>query len=331
MASDFLEKPASSERLHKLAADGYLDASALEGALTIAGIIPSKSSWQRFINRMLLFLGSACVLAGIIFFFAYNWADMGKFSKFGIIEAGILLVVLVAWERGLDQLSGKVSLLVAAVLPGALLAVYGQTYQTGADPYELFSGWALLILGWVLISEFPALWLIFLILLNVSLILYWGQVLEFETWAFAGLCEALFLLNGAALALWEWLSASKKIKWLTGRWIPGIMACAALTSLVIPTLLCIFDGIDDKSLLLAPILYTGSVGFCLWFYQTKVHDLFLLALCLLSLILIITSLFVEITEWEEAGVFLFFGVFVVAQSAAAVFWLRKIEKKWGKP
>ncbi len=26
------------------------------------------------------------VLAGIIFFFAYNWANMGRFLKFGVIE-----------------------------------------------------------------------------------------------------------------------------------------------------------------------------------------------------------------------------------------------------
>ncbi len=39
-----------------------------------------------------------------------------------------------------------------------LLAVYGQTYQTGADPYELFFGWAILIIGWVAISRFAPLW-----------------------------------------------------------------------------------------------------------------------------------------------------------------------------
>ena len=106
---------------------------------------------------MLLLFGSALVLAGIIFFFAYNWAAMGKFLKFGLIEAGIIVCIVASHLRGRTDLSGKVLLLSGAVLVGVLLAVYGQIYQTGADAYGLFICWAVLIFGWVIISEFAAL------------------------------------------------------------------------------------------------------------------------------------------------------------------------------
>ena len=48
----------------------------------------------------------------------------------------------------------------AAVAVGALLAVFGQTYQTGADPFELFLTWALLIVPWTLAARFEPLYLL---------------------------------------------------------------------------------------------------------------------------------------------------------------------------
>ncbi len=43
---------------------------------------------------------------------------------------------------------GKAALLLATLLLGVFLALFGQTYQTGADPWQLFANWALLILPW---------------------------------------------------------------------------------------------------------------------------------------------------------------------------------------
>lgn len=326
MPTEPLDQRATTHRLQELTKAGHLDAKALERSLTLAGIIPSQKSWQTFINRTLLFLGAAFVLAGIIFFFAYNWARMGRFLKVGLIEIGIVIAVSLAWRRGLEQLSGKVLLLIAAVLVGPLFGVYGQVYQTGADPYELFALWAVLIAGWVAISRFSPLWFIWLILLNIGLILYWFQVLDLEIWTFGGLCEAAFLLNVGALAVWE-VFAARKIPWLTGRWIPRIIHLAAVIFLVIPTVMVIFIDDSDVFLSLAPLLYIGGFGFCLWFYQLKIRDLFILAICLFSGIAILTSLFMKILGWEP-GVFIVYGLLVIGQSVAAVMWLRRIEKQW---
>ncbi|MCP4195428.1 MAG: DUF2157 domain-containing protein [Planctomycetaceae bacterium] len=38
-------------------------------------------------SRCLLFVGSALLLAGVIFFFAFNWKRMHPVVKFGIIES----------------------------------------------------------------------------------------------------------------------------------------------------------------------------------------------------------------------------------------------------
>lgn len=326
MPSDPLDTRVTVSRLHTLASKGVLNAAALERALIFADIIPSKRRWQTFLNTLLLVLGVTFILAGVIFFFAYNWADMGRFLKFGVLQAAIMIAVWFSWYKGLQQLSGKLALLMAAVLLGPLLGVYGQTYQTGADPYELFVGWAILIVGWVVISKFPSLWLVLLILVNISLILYWMQILDVNYWTFAGMCEAGFLLNAGALMTWEWLAAPK-ISWLTGRWIPRLLVCAAAAFLVIPTIIAIFDGTTDPFLLLAPLLYFSFIVACLWIYQRTIHDLFMLAVCLLSLIVVITSFFMKMMGWEFEFL-MFYSVLIIAQTATAVFWLRHIEKAW---
>lgn len=326
MPPDPLDSRVTLSRLHTLASREVLNATALERALILAGIIPSKRRWQSFLNTLLLALGVTFLLAGIIFFFAYNWSDMGRFLKFGVLQAAIVIAVWLTWYKGLQQLSGQLALLMAAVLLGPLLGVYGQTYQTGADPYELFLSWAILIAGWVVISRFPALWLVLLVLLNISLILYWVQILDTNRWTFAGMCEAGFLLNAGVLMTWEWLAAPT-ISWLTGRWIPRLLLCVAATFLVIPTIIAIFEGTTEPFLLLAPLLFFGFMVACLWFYQRVLHDLFMLAACLLSLIVIITAFFMKSMGWEFEF-WMFYSVLIITQTAAAVFWLRHIEKTW---
>ena len=319
-----LKKQATAARLRQVVEHGFLDSPALERALDIIGVFPSKRGWQQLMNRLLLFLGVALVLAGIVFFFAYNWSEMGKFLKFGLLEAAIVLAVFGAWQQGLHRISGKALLLVAAMLPGPLFAVYGQVYQTGADPYELFATWTLVILAWVAISQFAPLWLAWLILLNISVFLYWWQIL---LWPWAGLFGALALLNIAVLGLWE-LFAARKIDWMAGRWMPRILVCAVMATLVMAMQITIWDGESDPFRALAPVLYLGTLAVCLWLYQSRMHDVFMLAASLLSGIVVLTSLMIKVAGWEEPAVYLFYGLLVVAQAGGAVFWLRRIQQGW---
>jgi uncharacterized membrane protein len=130
------------------------------------------ADWRSFIDRLLLWCGTLLIAVGVIFFFAFNWQEMGRFAKFGLAEVPIVVSVAVCWKLGLDRLSGKAALLAATILIGALLALVGQTYQTGADPWQLFAVWALMVLPWVVIGRFGALLLFWVSLVNVALFLY---------------------------------------------------------------------------------------------------------------------------------------------------------------
>lgn len=42
-----------------------------------------KKQWKQFLSIFLLAAGVGFTVAGIIFFFAYNWEDLPKFAKLG--------------------------------------------------------------------------------------------------------------------------------------------------------------------------------------------------------------------------------------------------------
>ena len=296
----------------------------VDAALAAAGVTPSTADWQRFISSLLLWLGAVLLAAGVIFFFAYNWDAMGRFAKFGLIEAVLAMTVVAALVAGPDTAAGKASLLLAALLTGGLLALVGQTYQTGADPYELFAIWALLILPWTFVSRLPALWLLLLLLLNLAVILYFQ--------AFRGMFGILFtsgvvvwalaLLNAAALVLWE-LAASRGISWLQERWPVRIVSAASGISVTALTLWAIVELNDVGPI--AFLAYAAWLAGVYFYYRHRVRDLFVLAGGVLSVIVTVATLLSkQILRGGDAGGFLIIGIVVIAMSAAGAWWLKSI-------
>lgn len=318
-----LDRPVRAEDLYRLAEAKVLSSKGLEAAFVRTGFTPARTSWKTFFDRIFLFLGSALVLSGIIYFFAYNWDKLGRFAKFGLIEGAILATVLLAWKKSTDSLTGQTSLLSAAVLVGPLLAVYGQVYQTGADAQGLFLIWILLIVGWTVIARFSPLWLFGLTLANVWLLLYWNQILKgrFE------LRDTTFLLvmaffNTIILLIWE-ETALRGVQWLRPRWYPGIIATAAVFYLTLFSIWSVFerDG--------AGWFYLPVVGILLAYSYLRTRDLFILAISFLSIIITVTSFFVRTFDIDE-GMYFYLGLMVAGMTAGAVALLRNIQKRWTK-
>ena len=93
-------------------------------------IYSDKESWNKFLKLFFISLGIGFTTAGIIFFFAYNWADLHKFIKIGLIEGLIIIssLVILFSKTSLDV--KNILLTGASVLVGVLFAVFGQIYQT---------------------------------------------------------------------------------------------------------------------------------------------------------------------------------------------------------
>ena len=121
-----------------------LSRKAIEAALDISGLRPNKNQWRQFGVLAMRFAAVLSLAAGAVFLVAFNWQDLGLYARFAMVEALLLAALIFAWVKGADQVAGKLALMLAVLLTGALLALFGQTYQTGANVYELFWGWAAL-------------------------------------------------------------------------------------------------------------------------------------------------------------------------------------------
>ncbi len=174
--------------------------------------------WHRWAMRALLVLGAAHVLAGVVFFFAYNWEDLPPFTKFGILQAGVLTSFAAALLLRLEKPAGQAMLIAASVFTGVLFAVIGQVYQTGADVWELFAAWTLLTLPWALASKSSAHWLLWIILCLTAAGLYGAQVLVAAgSMTQVSLTTLVAVLPLLFLAIRE-IGLQSGLAWLEGNW-----------------------------------------------------------------------------------------------------------------
>ncbi len=151
-------------------ASGHLAPSQLERALEVTHSVPSPADNLRFLSRVVLTFAMLLLCSGVIFFFAYNWDDLSRYSKFAIAQGALILSLLpllrskptaTCWANGL-----VCCLFVSRRVTGT---GWSNLPKAGADTYELFLVWAALIAPWVLLARLPALWLLLLLLLNLSL------------------------------------------------------------------------------------------------------------------------------------------------------------------
>jgi uncharacterized membrane protein len=322
-----LNQSASSSAIQDFYSQGYLDQQARKEAIKL--LCPPKIMWQFWADRMLVLFSAALILAGVVFFFAYNWANMAAWLKLGLIQIAIVGCVIITLIKGVQQLVGKVFLLAASLFVGVLLAVYGQIYQTGADAYQLFAGWALLITGWVIVSKFGGLWLMWLLLINTAIVLYFEQVLADNP---DKLVTLLSLLNVLFIAAREY-AVSKGVTWLSGKWLRWVVLTAVfffLTSYVM--ILIVEIGKTSSWSILPPIMLLGIILGSSYFYYFRSPDLFCLTLSTLSVCAVVLTILGKVifdATGDNALVVLMFGLIILAVVSVAAFLLREVGKSLG--
>ena len=104
---------------------------------------------QPAVIQILQIIGLALIAVSIVYLLAANWWMLPKFVQLFmpqvlLLGSALLSVHFAAREKlrqSLDTVSG--------LMLGLSLAVIGQIYQTGADSYQLFLLWVLLLLPWL--------------------------------------------------------------------------------------------------------------------------------------------------------------------------------------
>jgi uncharacterized membrane protein len=285
-----------------------------QSALRAAGLVPDSAAWRIFLGRLTLWLGTLALALAVVFFFAFNWESLGRLAKLGLVEAAIVAALLACWRFDLDSMAGKAVLTLLALLVGALLALAGQIYQTGADSWELFAWWAALILPWAIAGRFAPLWLLWLALLNLAVWLYFSLASSGEA-----LLWTLLVLDSLAVAAWE-AGHRSGIAWLRDTWPPRLAAIASGAMATGLALSSIFGGGPG----LAGWLASMGLAFC-WYRYVRL-DLFVLAGGILSLVVIVAAFLSESMLDGGAG-FLFIGVAVIGMSAGGAIWLNGLARE----
>ncbi len=97
--------PADRRLVEELYSHGKISAQAREYSLSL---LYPNNQWGLWISRLLLTIGAALVLSGIIYFFAFNWAKITPAVKLSSIQLGIIGCLIGAYIYSLQRVSGQV-------------------------------------------------------------------------------------------------------------------------------------------------------------------------------------------------------------------------------
>ncbi|EWG98413.1 DUF2157 domain-containing protein [Halomonas sp. BC04] len=315
---------------------GAIPREQVPRAVALSGLHPSGRAWGLFLDRLLLWLGTLALACSVLFLVAYNWSEMSRWLRFGLVQASLVAAIGVYWwaegrgranKRADHTIVARAALTAASLLLGVLLALFGQVYQTGADPWQLFFFWAVLMLPWAVVARFDALWILWLGLLNLSLALYlhtWGGALGMLFASDAATLWGLFALNTLALALWE--LGARRWRWLAPGWATSLLALGSGIPLTLLMLMFILDEWAEVSA--AVLVYPLWLAALHVVYRHWRPDLFMLAGGCLSVIVVVTTFFGRHLLWHGGpGGFLLLSMAVLGLGALAVFWLKRLHRE----
>lgn len=299
-------------------AHGQLDAEGIAQARARVAPAPTSRDWLHFWRDGGAWLAALLFSAAIVCFIAANWSYLSPAVRLGGVQVLLATVALTALPRRMPPLARTLLLFLACVLTGVLLALIGQTYQTGADPWTLFALWAVLMLPWAYAGAAPAITLLVLAVANVALGLAtrgWGSSL-LAMLAFAS-------GNGLALAAWE-AARQRWPDWDAGR--HGARALAAV--LLIGSTADAMGGFFSASVrwpwATFAIWLAVSAGI-LGYYRYVRRDLPVLALWALCAIVLGAVRFgTHLLDFDTFAGLLLVAILVLGAAALAAAWLRRL-------
>ena len=160
--------------IHQLARRFRLGGEGAERLWALSRLHRKPDELGLYLYRTLAVLAALLLGAGLIFWVAANWQDQTRAFKLHLLEGAVLASALAAmWLPRLRT----ACLLLATLALGGLLAFVGQTYQTGADAWQLFVAWAALALAWALAARRDGLWAAWILIAGLALALWSGDAL----------------------------------------------------------------------------------------------------------------------------------------------------------
>ena len=233
-------------------------------------------------------LGAVLGGLGVIFWIAANWSDFGRAGRFAMLQGLVVATCVGAWARP----AARVPLGLLAMLGiGALFAYFGQTYQTGADPWQLFAWWFVLGLPLCLGVRHDALWAAWTLVAATAITL-WVHAATGRSWSVAPGSLPVFFAGWSA-ALLMTFAFSPAWRRYTGAGIVSMRVAVLLAVLMITV--SAVGGLFSHNI--EPHFWLGSVmiiAAAAALSQRRFYDLFALSSVALALNVLAFGLLVTI-------------------------------------
>ena len=320
-----------------------LNATAVGTALDLTGNRPTLREWRAFAVRLLHAAGLAALGAGLIFFVAANWQAWSPLGRLGLLQAGLLLAVGAAWWRAPPHALGQAALLIATLFIGALLALFGQTYQTGADLHELFFSWALLALPFAVAALSGAVWALWWGVLNVGLALLCGVLgVDHMFWRAInhwrlGRTALLMLpcaVNLIAAAAFLWLRGTRMAP-AAPLWLVRTLATVGMAYGTVAAMMAVASAglrVDDDTMAtpVTPMFWVFAALSLAIAFETwrRRQDVFPLTLVAGSWIAISTAALIHARQFDDIGEFFVVALWLIVASTTSGMLLMRWMRAW---
>lgn len=294
--------------VYELSAQHQLDANATRRLKMLSGLDAEPEQLERSLMKGMAILSAFLGGAGIIFWIAANWDSFGRAGRFALLQ-GFFIAMCLGAAR-LHQARTALAT-VAFMTMGGLFAYFGQTYQTGADPWQLFATWSLLSLPLCFVVKSDALWTAWcwVTMTGISL---WVAALSGYHWSLHGDGIAVHLGGwGLALASCTLLSPLAVRATGAGKW--SLRSAVTLTTLMI-SLTGLVDLFDRGADIMFPLALALAAAAAFLLAQPKLFDVFALSAVGLSVDVLLIGLLAKLlVDHGEIA-----GLLMVGLSAAAI-------------
>ena len=243
----------------------------------LAALDAPPPSLLRYLPFGLAVLAAVLVGLGLVFWLAANWDTLPRSVRFTLIEAFVLATLIGAWRFPVARV--PLSLL-GFIACGGLFAYFGQTYQTGADPWQLFALWAALTLPLCLGVRHDVLWVSWVIVALTAAQLFfqvrtngwwWSSELSLQS-SLGSWVPAIALALLLRFAPRAWVGAGEGTG--TGPWPVRLSMIYAIIGLVVMSVRSLFY-IAGSGFYPISLLIVATLAFV--FSRRGLFDIFILS------------------------------------------------------
>lgn len=315
---------AQTDQILRWAEHGHLSEAQLQQAEQLAPLKPDRHAWFDMGERFCAYAGALLLAASVIFFFAYNWAELHRFAKIGTALGALASCVVVALFCRPYDTAWRAALFCAAACTGALLALIGQIYQTGADVWALFAAWAALMLPFAALSRSSATWLLWQAVANAAVIRALSQHVWFSVFGVlstAGGMLAVAGLNLACLIVLERYATALLAR--PNRHPHRAAALLAVAALAIGACL---GWWESSFAILVPVFAAVATAMAMYYRYRRLDTAMLAIVGTATIAVSSAALMRLLSDGDNFLILNLLALFIILSSGGLAVWLRRLHR-----